>query len=127
MPNYESTFILKGDMEEKEVGEVATSIKQWIEKEGGSLLSLDNWGKKRLAYRIKKQRYGNYLLARFELDATKTNALEWNFKLSEDIMKYLVIRISQKELEGAAVSTRTPSGENAGSNQGISTKPEEEE
>ncbi len=104
MPYYESTFILKGDLEENEVEEESASIKESIEKEGGSLIKMDKWGKKRLAYRVKKNRYGHYLLVHFEIDADKSKALEWKFKLVDNILKYFVLRIEKEDMEKTVAS-----------------------
>lgn len=121
MAHYECTFVLKGDLEEKDVEEGTASIRGWIEKESGSLIKMDNWGKKRLAYRVEKQRYGYYLYTLFELDPTKTKPLEWNFKISENIIKYLMIRISEKEMAENTASAEAAAGGSAG--QVTSTKP----
>jgi small subunit ribosomal protein S6 len=94
-------LILKGDLEEQEVGDMAEAVKGLIEKEGGSLLSMEKLGKKRLAYRIKNNRYGNYLLAYFEVDPEKIKQLEWSFKLNENITKSMTIRITKEDLDDA--------------------------
>lgn len=125
MAYYECTVVLKGDLEEKDVEEGVASIKEWIEKESGSVVKQDNWGKKRLAYRVEKQRYGHYLYTLFELDPAKTKPLEWNFKISENIIKYLMIRISQKELEENMASAATSSGGGSSQLAGAKTAVEE--
>jgi len=99
MAYYESVSIFRGDLEEQKVAEMGDSIKGWIEQEGGALLNSENWGKKRLTYRIKKQRYGNYLLSHFEIDPSKIQPMEWNLKLKDEVLRHLTFRITKKELD----------------------------
>ena len=98
MNYYECTYILKGDLEESEAEKVGGTIKELIEKEGGVVLRMDDWGKKRLAYAIKKQKYGYYLFAQYQLDAANNKSLDWNLKLSDSILKYLIIKIDESDL-----------------------------
>ncbi len=98
MNYYECTYILKGDLEESDAEKMSGTIKELIEKEGGVVLRMDDWGKKRLAYNIKKQKYGYYLFTQYQLEASKNKGLEWNLKLSDSILKYLIIKIEENEL-----------------------------
>lgn len=101
MVHYECMLILKGDLEEQQVDDMTGTIKGLIEKDGGSVLSLEKLGKKRLAYRVNKNRYGNYLLAYFTADPDKIKQLDWNFKLNENIAKNMIIKITKEELDDA--------------------------
>ncbi|MBI5186840.1 MAG: 30S ribosomal protein S6 [Nitrospinae bacterium] len=101
MVHYECMLILKGDLEEQQVDDMAGTIKGLIEKDGGSVLSLEKLGKKRLAYRVNKNRYGNYILTYFEADPEKIKQLDWNFKLNENIAKNMIIKITKEELDDA--------------------------
>ena len=127
---YEGTFILKGDLEESDVEKAAAAVKECIEKEGGKLIKLDDWGKKRLAYRVKKHRYGYYLHTQYELDPTKTKNLEWNFKMDENILKCMMLRISENELEPESDSAGKPEAAAAStesSTEKVTEKSEQEE
>jgi len=104
---YECMLILKGDLEEQEVDEMAEAVKGMIKKEGGSIALLEKIGKKRLAYRVNNNRYGNYLLTYFEAEPEKMKNLEWSFKLAENILKSMTIRITKEELDEAAAGTKT--------------------
>ncbi|HIJ51210.1 MAG TPA: 30S ribosomal protein S6, partial [Nitrospinae bacterium] len=59
--SYQSVLILKPDIEESRVEEVLAKIDELIKSNGGAILKTEKWGKKRLAYRVKKNRFGVYL------------------------------------------------------------------
>ena len=66
---------------------------------GGSILKLDNWGKKRLAYRVKKNKFGYYLNIYHTCEQGNVPALEKEYQLYDLIIKYLVIRLEARDIE----------------------------
>ena len=103
MRSYQSVLILKPDLDEAQVGHVLEKITQFLSKNNGSILKVEKWGKKRLAYRINKSRFGYYLNIYHTCESLKVPALEATYKLSDLIIKFLVIRLTEKEL-GLAVA-----------------------
>ncbi len=63
--DYEALLIVRADLTEEEIEKEIDGIVDLIKSEGGTIIEDDRWGKKRLAYLIKKQRYGFYTLLRF--------------------------------------------------------------
>jgi small subunit ribosomal protein S6 len=99
--SYQSVLILKPDLDEAQVDQVLEKITEFLSKNNGSILKVDKWGKKRLAYRVKKSRFGYYLNIYHTCESLKVSALEADYKLYNLILKYLLIRLDDNELESA--------------------------
>ena len=99
LKSYQSVLYLKADLDDAQVDQVIEKITEFLSKNNGSLLKVDKWGKKRLGYRIKKSRFGYYLNIYHTCESLKVSALEADYKLYDLILKFLVIKLSDKELE----------------------------
>ena len=99
MRSYQSVLILKPDLDEAQVDQVLEKITEFLSKNNGSILKVEKWGKKRLAYRVKKNRFGYYLNMYHTCESLKVSALEADYKLYDLILKFLVIRLSDKDLD----------------------------
>jgi small subunit ribosomal protein S6 len=97
--SYQSVLILKPDLDEAQVDQVIEKITEFLSKNNGSILKMEKWGKKRLAYRVKKSRFGYYLNMYHTCESLKVSALEADYKLYDLILKFLVIRLDDKDLE----------------------------
>ena len=99
--SYQSVLILKPDIDEARVAEALEKIGEFIKSNGGASLKIENWGKKRLAYRVKKSRFGIYLNIYHTLEPVKVIELENKYKLYDLIIKFMVVRLDDDELERA--------------------------
>ena len=99
--SYQSTLILKPDLDEAQVDQALEKVTGFLTKNNGSCLKVERWGKKRLSYRIKKSRFGYYVNIYHTCDTLKVSSLETEYKLYDLILKFLVIRLDDKELERA--------------------------
>ncbi len=99
--SYQSVLILKPDIDEAGVAEALEKIGEFIKSNGGACLKIENWGKKRLAYRVKKNRFGIYLNLYHTLESAKVSDLENKYKLYDLVIKYIVVRLENDELERA--------------------------
>ncbi len=99
MRSYQSVLILKPDLDEAQVDQVLEKITEFLSKNNGSIVKVEKWGKKRLAYRVKKSRFGYYLNMYHTCESLKVSALEADYKLYDRILKFLVIRLDDKDLE----------------------------
>jgi small subunit ribosomal protein S6 len=99
--SYQSVLILKPDIEESRVDEALAKIEEFIKSNGGAILKTEKWGKKRLAYRVKKNRFGVYLNLYHTLEPSGVIDLEKKFKLFELIIKFMVLHLADDELERA--------------------------
>jgi small subunit ribosomal protein S6 len=97
--NYQSILILKPDLDEAQVDQSVEKITAIIDKFGGSVLKLDKWGKKRLAYRVRKNKFGYYLNIYHTCEPGGVPGLEKEYQLYELIIKYLVIRLEESDIE----------------------------
>ena len=101
MRSYQSVLILKPDLDEAQVDQALEKIAQFLSKYNGSSLKVEKWGKKRLAYRVKKSRFGYYLNIYHTCESLKVSSLEADFKLYDLVLKFLVIRLDDSGLERA--------------------------
>ena len=99
MRSYQSVLILKPDLDEAQVDQVLEKITEFLSKNNGSIIKVEKWGKKRLAYRVNKSRFGYYLNIYHTCESLKVSALEADYKLYDLILKFLVIRLDDRELE----------------------------
>ena len=101
MRSYQSVLILKPAIDESRADEALEKIGEFIKSNGGACLKIEKWGKKRLAYRIKKNRFGIYLNIYHTLDSAKTTDLESKYRLFDLIIKFMLLRLTDGELERA--------------------------
>ena len=101
MRSYQSVLILKPDIDEPRVDDVLEKIGGFIKSNGGAILKTEKWGKKRLAYRVKKNRFGIYLNLYHTLEPSGVVHLEKKYKLFDLIIKFMVVSLADDELERA--------------------------
>ena len=99
MRSYQSVLILKPDLDEAQVDQVVKKITEFLSNNNGSIVKVEKWGKKRLAYRVKKSRFGYYLNIYHTCESLKVSTLEADYKLYDLILKFLVIRLNDKDLD----------------------------
>ena len=97
MSSYEVVFILADKVDESGVKSNIENFKGVIEKAGSSVVKVDNWGKKTLAYEIDKNRKGTYILFEVEGDGQFVKELERKFRISEDVIRYLTVKKKDKK------------------------------
>jgi small subunit ribosomal protein S6 len=89
-------YIIKPDLEEAKYAETIEKYNTLIQNNGGEVLKTEAWGKRRLAYEIEKLREGYYVLLEMAAGPDLPAELERNFRISDDILRYLVTRIEEK-------------------------------
>lgn len=92
MRKYELVWILGGDAGEEQGAESVEQITSLVTDAGGVMSSTDAWGKRSLAYPIKKNEEGYYIQANFELDGTKAPGLERAIEADQSIIRHLLVR-----------------------------------
>ena len=125
MRSYQSVLILKPDIDEARVAEALEKIGEFIKSNGGASLRIENWGKKRLAYRVKKNRFGIYLNLYHTLESAKVVELETKYKLYDLVIKYMVVRLDDDELERALGKETEVEGESKDEDKKVEAKVEE--
>lgn len=91
MRNYEGVFIINPDLSADASKTVVTQLQDLVSKNGGRVDGLQDWGKKRLAYKIAKKQEGNYVLMNFQLDTKSTKKLEQSLRLNDHVIRYLLV------------------------------------
>ena len=99
MRTYQTVVVIKSDLDESQVDSVSEKIKQNISRFSGAIVKLENWGKKRLAYRVRKNRYGIYLNIFHTLEPSNVTSFENELRLDEIVLKFLVIRLEPSKVE----------------------------
>ena len=94
MNKYEVMFIAK-PLEDAEVDPIAEFVSNLIKKNGGNVEKVDRWGKRHLAYTVKKQADGNYVLINFEADPEVIKEIDRVMKIQDDILKHLIVKIDE--------------------------------
>ncbi len=89
---YETTFILRPTLEEENLAAAVERFVGIITDGGGSIEGRDDWGKRRLAYEIDGERDGHYVILRFRANPETVRELERIFRISEEVLRYLVVR-----------------------------------
>lgn len=90
MREYELIFIVHPDLEETATNEVVEKVTGWITEAGGKIDKIDPWGKRRLAYEIRKQTEGQYFFVQTQMSPDFISELERNMRYLEPVMRYLV-------------------------------------
>ena len=92
MNKYELALVINAKIEDDARTDAIEKIKALIEKFGGEITNVDEWGKKKLAYEIQKMREGYYYFIQFESDSTCPNELEHRVRIMEPVIRYLCVR-----------------------------------
>lgn len=101
MANYESVLIARQDLGASQINTLVSDLSEVIKKEGGEVVKVDNWGLKNLAYRIKKNRKGYYVLLNIVAPAKAVAEYERLVRLNEDIIRYMTVKVENFNNEAA--------------------------
>lgn len=96
MNKYESIYILNPEMEEEATKAMIEKFSTLITTGGGEVEKVDEWGKRRLAYPIEDFREGYYVLMNFNSDPQFPTELERNYKITDEVIRYIIIRDDEK-------------------------------
>lgn len=91
MRKYEVMFIIKSQ-EEEATNAVITKFENLIKNNGGEVIKIDRWGKKRLAYEVKKNLEGFYCLIHFTAEPAVVAELDRVLKITEDVIKHMIVK-----------------------------------
>ena len=95
MANYESVLIARQDLGASQVNALVENLSEVLKREGGEVVKTDNWGLKNLAYRIKKNRKGHYVLLNIAAPAKAIFEYERLMRLNEDVIRYMTIKVDE--------------------------------
>lgn len=92
MRDYELVYIIRPTAGDDDVSALNERVQGWITADGGEIQKMNPWGRRRLAYPIERFRDGTYMQINFRGQPTGLGALERQLKLSEDVIRYLLVR-----------------------------------
>lgn len=104
MRDYEVLYIVRADLDDDKVQDAVKRVNTLIERSGGSPERTNLWGKRKLAYEVKHQKEGAYVLQDFKLDPNRVGELESSLKITEEVLRHLIVRKPEK----AAAATPAP-------------------
>lgn len=95
LQDYELIYIISPEAVEETVDSRVESINQFITGRNGVVEEVQKWGKRKLAYPLKSFLEGNYVLTKLQLSPARCKELEANLKISEDILRHLLIKVDK--------------------------------
>lgn len=96
MRSYEALFVIRPDLEAEQTQAVIDKFTNLITQNGGEVVQVDKWGKKRLAYEVRKFREGYYVLLQFKGTPAVAQELERVFKITDEVIRYMITRLEEK-------------------------------
>jgi small subunit ribosomal protein S6 len=117
MPFYENVFVARQDLSAQQVEAMADALTQVIATAGGKVTKKEYWGLRTLAYRMKKNRKGHYMLLNVDAPAPAMAEAERTLRINEDILRYLTVKVEALE-EGPSAMMRRSRDDEAGGSEG---------
>lgn len=93
--DYEMVVILNPEIGDDVVGESLERLSQTVTSRGGEVIDVNHWGRRRLAYPIKRHLEGNYVVSQIKLDPGQVPDLESNLRISEEVIRHLIVRADE--------------------------------
>ncbi len=109
MPYYESVYIARQDISAQQVETVTQDLTTVVENNGGRIAKSEYWGLRGLAYRVKKNRKGHYVLMHIDGPAAAIHEMERNMRINEDVIRYLTVKVDKLE-EGPSAMMQSRGG-----------------
>jgi small subunit ribosomal protein S6 len=106
--DYEVLYIVRADFDDEKVQDAVKRVNTLIERSGGAAERTNLWGKRKLAYEVKHQKEGAYVLQDFQLEPERVPELEAGLKITEEVLRHLIVRKPEK---AAATAVAPPPAE----------------
>ena len=91
--DYELVLVISPEVAEEEFEATIDNVSRFISGKGGVISDIERWGKRKLAYPIRHFVEGSYVLARFKMKPASGKELEANLRISEEVLRHLLIRV----------------------------------
>lgn len=114
MPLYESTFIARPDISAQQVEALTDQFEEIVRTAGGEVAKKEYWGLRNLAFRIKKNRKGHYTYLNLDAPSDAIQEMERTMRISEDVIRYMTVRVDEFEEGPSAVMQTRGSREGRG-------------
>lgn len=90
--DYELVLIISPDVDDTAVPATLERVSKFIQSHGGEVVQTDQWGRRRMTHTIKRHEQGNYVRSQLRLAPERTRELEASLRISEDILRHLLVR-----------------------------------
>ena len=98
MNHYETVYIVHPAIQEGRLNDIISKFHNKLSKLKGEVLYIENWGKKKLAYAIDKQKYGTYIMCQYSLDGQNVKEISQELELNPNILRYLTNKIEKTDV-----------------------------
>ena len=102
MRKYETIIVIDSLLKNEEIEGIINKYERFISANGGTIDVVDRWGKRRLAYEIKKRQYGVYVLIRFDAPAAMIKQLDREYRLNESLLRTMTTKLDKRALTALA-------------------------
>jgi small subunit ribosomal protein S6 len=106
MPLYETVLIARSEITQAQADAVADAATAQVEADGGAVKKREYWGLRSLAYRIKKNRKGHYILLGLDAPSPVVQEMERQLTLNEDVLRFMTIRVEEITEEPSVILSR---------------------
>ena len=106
MPLYECVLIARNDVTQQQVDTLADTITEQLGTDGGEVKKREYWGLRSLAYRVKKNRKGHYMLLGMDAKPAFIHEMERLLRLNEDVLRFMTLRVDEITEEPSAILSR---------------------
>ena len=96
MTKYELAVVVSAKLEEEDRANAVEKVKALIERFGGQITNVDDWGKKRLAYEIQKMKEGFYYFIQFDAETSAPAEIESRMRIMDGVIRYLCVKQDEK-------------------------------
>jgi small subunit ribosomal protein S6 len=124
---YESAVMINAALDDEQIESIISRIKEIITNNGGEIREIENWGRKRLAYMVKKSKIGYYAIFRFNAASNIVSKLERTYTLDEHILRYLTVKLDSDAIEYLEKNKVNPISDEADNSSVAPTEVAEEE
>jgi small subunit ribosomal protein S6 len=90
---YELIYIVSPEVSDEELSQVIERMSQSVNSAGGNVVEVKQWGRKRMAYPIRRFSEGNYVFNKIELEPVKVKDIEANLRLSNEVLRHLMVKV----------------------------------
>jgi len=111
MALYESVVIARQDLPASQVNTLVEEFTSIIDNNGGKVVSTENWGLRNLAYRVKKNRKGHYVLLNLDVPSAAVHEFERLMRINEDVLRYMTLRVESHSEEPSVMVSEKDSTE----------------
>ncbi|MBN1883679.1 MAG: 30S ribosomal protein S6 [Deltaproteobacteria bacterium] len=105
MRTYETIFILDPDLSDEDTEKSLAKIQDIITSQNGTIALTERWGKRKLAYRVRKKTKGNYFRLVYYAEGSLIAPLERILRITEEVYKFITVKLADKEMDIASLVT----------------------